>query len=479
MNSQAKFYITTSIPYANAKPHLGHAMEFVQADTLARWHRQRGEDVLLQIGTDEHGQKLYEAAQQAGIEPLTFVNEMSESFIKIAKDLQVNYDQFVRTTDAHHKEAAQKLWQACEKDIYKGTYTGLYCVACERYYTEKDSVEGFCPIHPNRMLEELSLESYFLKLEPYQLRLIKALEGAEYNVFPEFRRNEILSFLRSNKLEDLSISRPKNQLEWGVEVPGDDSHVMYVWFDALANYITSLGYPDGADFQKWWPADLHIVGKDINRFHSVYWPIMLMSAGVALPKALYVHGFINAPGGLKMSKSLGNVIEPYDIIDKYGVDAFRYYLLRYIPHDADGEFGAERFHATYTSDLVNNLGNLVQRVASMTVRYCEGQYEPGTEVAMPQESPLQHAAFDHELQNIWKVLDDLNESIEQSQPWQLVKSDPATTRKLLTQWIHEIVRVSFQLQPFLPETATKIQRTFADGKVDTEIGILFPRLEES
>lgn len=474
-----KFYVTTSIAYANAKPHIGYAMELIQADTLARWYRQRGVDVWLQTGTDEHGQKLYEAATEAGAEnTLSFVNEMSETFVALAKLLNIDYDFFIRTTNADHKHGAQALWKACEKDIYKGTYTGLYCVGCELFYTAKDAVNGNCPIHHNRPLEELSIESYFLKLAPYQDRLMKLLQTDEYRVFPTLRKNEILRFLEDNKLEDLSISRPKSQLAWGVEVPDDADHVMYVWFDALANYITAVGYPDNQKrFDHYWPADLHIVGKDINRFHSVYWPIMLMSAELPLPKALYVHGFISAPGGVKMSKSLGNVIEPREMVDQYGVDALRYYLLRYIPHDGDGEFGLERFHEVYTADLVNGLGNLVQRVASMTQKYCGGRFEPQSEVKALDVSALSDAAFDDALRALWLRIDALNEAIETKQPWQLAKTDLTVTSQLLTAWVHELLQLAVALQSFLPETAQKIGKVFDNGRVNLDVGLLFPRIE--
>ncbi len=479
INQPNKFYVTTSIPYANAKPHLGHAMEFINADVMARYHRGLCGDVRFQIGTDEHGQKLFEAAEQAGEAARPFVNKMSETFSRLAQDLNISHDYFVRTTDDAHKLGAQKLWQACQDDIYRGEYRGLYCVACELFYTAKDAANDCCPVHPNRQLQELAIESYFLKLGKYQDRLINAIENDEYRVFPGLRKNEVLSFLRSNELQDLSISRPKSQLEWGVEVPGDSGHVMYVWFDALANYITTIGYGYNADeLARWWPTDLHIVGKDISRFHAVYWPIMLMSAKLELPKALYVHGFINAAGGVKMSKSLGNSVEPSEAIAKYGVDALRYYLLREIPSDGDGEFSLERLGIVYNSDLANGLGNLVQRVASMTVKYCNGQFSVGDSVdRFKVDRFLVDCAFDHALDYIFTFVRSSNQKIEESKPWELAKSNLDAVAELLSGLITEILWVAKALEPFLPETAAKIQATFMDGRVDTNVGILFPRID--
>lgn len=478
-NQSNKFYVTTSIPYANARPHLGHAMEFIDADVIARYYRGQGADVRFQIGTDEHGQKLFEAAEQAGEDTRPFVNKMSETFDRLAQDLDVSYDYFVRTTDDAHKLGAQKLWQACQDDIYKGEYKGLYCVACELFYTAKDAVDDCCPVHPNRQLQELAIESYFLRLGKYQKQLIDVIESDTYRVFPTLRKNEVLSFLRNNELQDLSISRPKTQLEWGVEVPGDSQHVMYVWFDALANYITTVGYGyDSDELTRLWPADLHIVGKDISRFHAVYWPIMLMSAKLELPKALYVHGFINAPGGVKMSKSLGNSVEPGEAIAKYGVDALRYYLLREIPSDGDGEFGLERFGTVYNADLANGLGNLVQRVASMTIKYCDGQFTVGTNEDRPEVGRLmQDCAFDRALDYIFTFVRSSNQKIEESKPWEMAKTDLDGVAQLLNDLITEILWIGRALEPFIPGTSRKVQSTFKDGKVDASIGILFPRID--
>lgn len=474
------YYVTTSIPYANAKPHLGHSMEFIQGDVLARWHRQQGTEVRFQIGTDEHGQKLYEAAEEAGQDTLSFVSSMSQTFVDLAELLNISHDVFVRTTANDHKLASQKLWEACSDGIYKGEYKGLYCTACEQYYTAKDAVEGYCPVHPNRLLEELSMESYFLKLAPFQARLIDLIKSDEYRIFPQHRKNEILSFLENNELEDLSVSRPKSHLTWGVVVPGDPEHVMYVWFDALANYITTLGYPDGADLAKWWPADLHIVGKDISRFHAVYWPIMLMTAGIDVPQALYVHGFINAAGGVKMSKSLGNVVAPEEVVKIYGVDALRYYLLRYIPHDSDGDFSLDRVHEVYTADLANDLGNLVQRIASMLVRYNDSVVAPATaEISHLTlfDDWTHQADFNGALATIFAQVSRLNKRLEETQPWTLAKTDQTAAVAILSDVAHELVGIATELWPFLPDTATKIRATFKDDRVDSEIGILFPRVE--
>lgn len=471
------FYVTTSIAYANAKPHAGYAMELLQADTLARWHRQAGVETYFLTGTDEHGQKLFDAAEAAGQEPLQYVNELSQTFVKLTKKLHLSNDAFVRTTYPEHKKAAQKIWEACQKDIYKGTYSGLYCIGCEQYYTESEAVEGNCPIHKTP-LKRLEVESYFFKLSAYQEQLIEHIESGRLRIVPQKRRNEMLAFARQG-LEDTSISRPKNDLNWGVEVPGDDQHVMYVWFDALTNYISAIGYAsDKAEFKKYWPANVHVIGKDIARFHCLLWPAMLMSAGLEIPESVYVHPFISS-GGHKMSKSLGNVIDPIEYIDQFGVDPLRYYLLRYIPSDNDGDMTRARFIEVYNADLANNLGNLVARVSQMLIKYNDGKFE---DVNVPAfeglEDAIANCKFDRYLEAVFERLNELNATIEEQKPWELTKNDPKKATNVLNGLAAELIQVGKLLEAFLPETAQKIQSTFADGKVDQTVGILFPRIQE-
>ena len=474
-NLLAKFYVTTSIPYVNAKPHIGHLLEFIQADTLARFHRGIGDETFLLTGTDEHGQKIFEAAQEAGEDTKIFAAKNSEKFLAMAKSIGMTNNYFVRTTDDRHKLAAQKMWQACSKDIYKGTYSGLYCTGCEQYYTAREADDDKCPIH-HTVLEVLEMESYFFALSKYQKAIIELIQSNTLNIFPLKRRNEMLQFAKN--LEDVSISRPKTALLWGVEVPGDSTHVMYVWFDALTNYISAIGYNDDPDMlAKFWPVDIHVVGKDIARQHCLLWPAMLLSAGLETPKGVYVHPFIDS-GGQKMSKSLGNVIDPIEYIQEFGSEAMRYFLLRYIPYDNDGDFTRERFVNAYNADLANNLGNLVARTATMIVKYCDGKYRKvDTKPIIGLEEDMADCAFNKYLDKIFDQLDSLNASIEANKPWELVKTNPQKTTEFLSSLACEIVAIAIALKPFLPDTADKIIKTFADGKVNSDIGILFPRIE--
>lgn len=472
-----KFYLTTSIAYANAAPHIGYAMELIQGDVIARYHREKGTTVHFLTGTDEHGTKIVRAAEAAGATPAAYVDDMNQAFSGLAKTLNISIDQFIRTTDASHQKAAQALWQACAKDIYKANYQGYYCVGCETFYTEIDVPDQVCPVH-KKPLELVKEENYFFKLSAYTDRIKTLITSNELMIVPASRRNEILALLERG-LEDISISRDKKQLTWGVPVPGDPDQVMYVWFDALANYVTALGYPDGEQLATFWPADLQIIGKDILRHHAAIWPGMLMSAGLGMPKTLYVHGFISSEGH-KMSKSLGNVVMPQDVIDRFGVDATRYYLLREIPSDGDGNFTWERMEAVYNADLANELGNGVQRVAVMITKYFGGVI---TEVPEHSHDITRYAEaldvyrFDRALEAVWQLVKGLNQFIEEEKPWELAKSDTGQLAYVLRQAVSDLDQISMLLLPFLPETAGKIIATFAGGTVHPEIGVLFPKAD--
>lgn len=476
----AKFYITDAIPYTNAPAHIGHALEFVQSDVLARYHRQLGDDVLLTHGADEHGTKIYEKAQAAGVEPKEFVDQVTSTFQEAHKRLNISFDRFVRTSSDEHRRTVQAVWQKLldNGDIYKGTYSGWYCVGCEEFVTEGHARDNnnFCPAHqqPYQKLEE---ENYFFKLASYTDRVKKAIEDDEYRVVPEARKNEILSTLGSG-LDDTSISRPAAKLPWGVPVPNDKNHVIYVWFEALINYITALGYPDGEDFAQYWPADVHIIGKDIIRFHAAIWPAMLLALGVELPKSLYVHGMINS-GGRKMSKTIGNVIDPFAVVDEYGLDPLRYYLLRHIPSDTDGDFTYEQFERAYNGELANDLGNLVQRLKSMISRYQNGvigEFPSGEHDVAPYHAALQDFKFDRALDHVWGLIHGLNQYLEETKPWEAAKGDDAAhVQEILAYAVGSLLQVSRLLSPFLPETSNSITRIFDSGVIDESVPTLFPR----
>jgi methionyl-tRNA synthetase len=480
----SKFYITTSIPYVNGEPHLGHAMEFVQGDVIARYLRSSGVEVLFSTGVDEHGAKNLEKAKQSNKEPQVFVDEMSPHFARLCKTLNISNDRFIRTTSPEHKEAVKYLWQqmVAKGDIYKGTYKGYYDVGEEEFVTptEAKKNKGVSP-HNGRPYEVLEEENYFFKLSKYANVIRKLVESNEYLIIPENYQHEILAFLKQG-LQDISFSRPKDKLPWGVEVPGDPNHVMYVWPDALGNYITVLGYPGGADFQKFWPADVHIVGKNIIRFHAVLWPAILMSLGIALPKRLYVHGFITVEGK-KMGKSLGNAIPPGDIIKKYGTDAFRYFFLRHIPSYHDGDFSWDRMEAAYNDELADQLGNAVQRTAVMISKYQKGLIgdipAPGHDVA-PYEQALEEFRFDKALDEVWEQIRGLNQYIEETKPWELVKSgDEEHLREVLATMAANLLEIASLAAPFMPDAAAKIQDTFGSGMLKPLPGLLFPKHQPS
>ncbi|MBI4100620.1 methionine--tRNA ligase [Candidatus Microgenomates bacterium] len=469
-----KFYLTTAIPYVNAKPHIGHALEFIQADCVARYHKLLGEDTLLLSGADENSLKNVQAAEDRGVPVKQLCDENSKAFSDLLEKLNVSVNIFQRASEKKHFESSQKLWQRCQKngDIYKKSYEGLYCIGCEAFYTEDELENGLCPEHKTRP-EKISEENYFFRLSKYQKQIEELIEGDELKLIPATRKNEALGFIRGG-LEDFSISRSQKRARgWGVPVPNDSNQIMYVWFDALNIYQSGVGFGwDEKSYQQWWPADLHIIGKGILRFHAVYWPAILLSAGLPLPKSIFVHGYITA-GGQKISKSLGNVIDPIEMIEKYGVDSLRYYLLREIPAYSDGDFSERRFKEIYNADLANGLGNLVAR----TVKLCEKidtEFKP-LKAALSEDykNDLGSFCFDEALATIWDEIRSLDRYLEKEKPWLI--SDISKLFPILEFTVGRILQIAYELQPFLPETAEKIQKQFAGPQIKSGPP-LFPRL---
>jgi len=473
--NKSRFFITTAIPYVNAAPHIGHALEFVQTDVIARYHRLLGDETFFLSGTDENALKNVQAAEKAGVPVKQLVDQNSQIFYNLKNALNISFDDFIRTTEERHIKGAQRLWKACAKDIYKKQYRGLYCVGCETFYTEKELVEGKCPEHGTTP-ETVEEENYFFKLSNYQGRLKKLIESDELKIIPETRKNEVLSFINQG-LEDFSISRSKERAKgWGVPVPGDPSQVIYVWFDALSNYINGLGYAeDGEPFKKYWLENsnrIHVIGKGITRFHAVYWPAMLLSAGLPVPSEIFVHGYLTVEGQ-KISKSLGNTIDPFALTEKYGTDPLRYYLLaKFSPYE-DGDFSEAKLKETYNADLANGLGNLVSRVSKLAegkdIRYTikdikSAEFEPYREA-------LQDFRFDEASGFIWSKVSELDKYVNDNTPWE--KSGAALDADL--QYLtSDILHLTSLLEPFLPETAEKIKKRFT-GKI-AAAEPLFPRL---
>lgn len=475
-----KFYITTSIPYVNAKPHLGHALEFVYADILARYARQQDKQVLFSTGTDEHGSKIAEKASELGISPIELTTANAKLFVELLCKLNISNDRFIRTTDPAHEQRAQLVWNNLKEHIYKKEYTGWYCTGCEEFVTETyvKEQQGTCPNH-DRPYEELAEENYFFALSKFSHLIKQSIDSGEFRVVPDSKKNEVLSLMNEG-LEDISISRPKAKLDWGITVPGDDSQVMYVWFEALLNYITVLGYPEHSDFKEYWPAEVQIVGKDISRFHAVIWPGILLALGLELPKNLYIHGFINVDGK-KMSKSLGNSVDPNDIVDKYGTDAFRYYLARHIPSYNDGDFSWDKIEAAYNNELANELGNAVSRVVAMISKYQADVVgvipEPSHDIHEYSEA-LDNFKFDRALDEVWEQVRGLNQYIDTEKPWQIAKNgDEQHLQEILSYCVGCLLEIADLLVPFMPTTAQTIRDTFKDGLVTKQERALFPKFE--
>ncbi|MBI1920236.1 MAG: methionine--tRNA ligase [Geobacter sp.] len=465
----SRFYLTTPIYYVNDVPHIGHAYTTLAADVLARHHRMKGDEVFFLTGTDEHGQKVEKAANAAGETPLELADRVVKRFQALWEKLDISYTDFIRTTQERHKKGVAHIFKSLidKGDIYLGEYEDWYCTPCETFWTETQLIDFKCP-DCNRPVEKLKEESYFFRMSKYQEQLLAHIEANPDFIQPKSKRNEILSFVKEG-LRDLSVSR--TTFTWGIPVPGNEKHVIYVWFDALTNYITALGYPEtGGNFEKFWPVDVHLIGKDILRFHSVYWPTFLMAAGLPLPNKVFAHGWWTVEGQ-KMSKSLQNVVEPNMLIDKYGVDAVRYFLLREVPFGLDGDFSHSALVHRINSDLANDLGNLLNRSTAMINKYFEGIVQPTgplqeideslksrTEAMVVQvESHLGDLAFSKALQAIWEVISAGNKYIDESAPWTLAK-DPAQKERLATVMycILESQRICHHLlAPFMPETAKK------------------------
>ena len=452
-----KYYITTTLPYVNAEPHIGFAMEIVRADVMARLHRALGDDVFFNTGTDEHGQKIYQKAVELGIDPQKYCDESAAKFSVLKEALNLSYNSFVRTTDEHHIKAAQEFWKLCDAkgDIYKKNYKIKYCVGCELEKTDSDLVNGKCPIHPQMELEIREEENYFFRFSNYQERLLELYKNNPDFVQPDFRQNEMKIFVGGG-LQDFSISRLKAKMPWGVEVPGDSEQVMFVWFDALVNYISSLGWPENkAKFKEYWPG-VQICGKDNLRQQTAMWQAMLMSAGLPTSKQIVVEGFITS-GGAKMSKSLGNVIDPLEYVEKYGTDAVRYFLTAELSVFEDSDITKERFEEAFQASLANGIGNLCARVAAMSEK--EGLRVTSETLSIRKEvvEKLEKYRFDEAMALIWEEIKKADGLINQRQVWKLEGEEKITS---LNELVKIIRQIGVDLVPFMPATSEKIMAQY-------------------
>ena len=480
----SNIYLTTAIPYVNGAPHIGHALDYLLADTYARYQKSLGNTVRFQAGTDEHGNKIYKKAQELNIPVEDYVKENSQKFQDFIQKLGVEPTDFIRTTDKNHETRCQKIWQKLENHIYKSAYEGWYCDGCERYITDKEYEEnkGVCPDH-NKPYEKLREENYYFRIADFKDQIESAIKSGALNILPKFRAKEMLALLEDTP--DVSISRPISQLKWGVKVPGDDTQVMYVWIDALANYITVLGFPD-KDISDFWPASVQFVGKDILRFHTIIWPAMLLGLGLPFPKTIHSHGHILVDGQ-KMSKSIGNVIAPLDVLDKYGLSAFRYFFLRHIDTFSDSNFSWEKYDAAYNNELANDLGNLVQRLANL----CKKQEQKGLVDYQPKEDLeyqklMDSLYFSKAFDYVWEKVQALNKEIDEKKPWEYGKrikvadsSEADVLSKELDSLLQDLsaklLSIAYLLAPFLPAISDKIIEIFTADLILPPATPLFPK----
>ena len=471
-----KFYITCAIPYVNAAPHIGHALEFIQGDVIARYHALLGEDTRLLSGGDENALKNVQAAEKAGLPLQDFIDSNTKKFHDLTIALGCKFDIWQKGSDTeHHFKSSQTLWERCKKeDIYSKSYEGLYCVGCETFYDPDElNKNGECFEHPGKKLETVKETNYFFRLSAYQDKILELIESGKLQIVPEKRKNEVVAFVKRG-LDDISISRSNQRAKnWGVPVPNDESQRMYVWFDALNIYQSGVGFGwDDAQYDKWWPADVHVIGKGITRFHAVYWPAFLLSAGLKLPKTIFVHEYFTV-NGQKMSKTLGNVIDPIGLIEKYGADPIRYYFLAKFSPFNDGDFSEEEFKKTYNADLANGLGNLVARVAKL----CETNKVEVEQFSKPAtlsyKTYMDSFEFNLALDEIWRTIKQLDIQVNGDAPWKL--EIPEASKKLV-EYIPFIRDIAYRLKPFLPETSQKILAQF-EGPMITTQEPLFPRLK--
>ena len=483
-SSRTTFYITTPIYYVNAEPHIGHAYSTIVADVIARFHRLSGSETFFLTGTDEHGNKVVEAAEKSGETVKAYVDRISRTFKEAWPKLDITNDYFVRTTDRNHQDTVREILSKvyAKGDIYFSDYEGKYCIGCERFYTDTELAEGKCPIHMSepQLIKE---ENYFFRMSSYQDWLIDYIDKHPDFIRPERYRNEVRAFLRQ-PLEDLCISRPKKRLSWGIPLPFDESYVTYVWFDALINYISALGYPEGERFKRFWPVAQHIIAKDILKPHGIYWPCMLKAAGIEPYQHLNVHGYWNVDAG-KMSKSLGNIVNPLDLAAKYGLDAFRYFLLRDMVFGLDSDFSEESLVKRLNADLANDFGNLVSRSMTMAITYFEGLLPaPGTldeadislkeaalKVIDDYKGMMKEFAFHKALITVWELIGRANKYVDTMKPWAMAKQRRERLGTVLNNIAELIKVVSVLLWPFMPQTAEKIQRQLGLGVVGLEVDL--------